>query len=61
MKVNISIECHDVSDLKTHLSVIRQNLLAELKTQGLLLSNKTIELFDGNCYGEHSIKVEFDA
>lgn len=61
MKVSITIDCEDVADLKTHISVIRARLLAELKVSGLLLSNEPLELFDGNCYGEHSIKVEFDA
>lgn len=53
MKVFIEIECEDDKDLFLHLSVIRQQLKKEFK------GNPDFEgvLEDGNCYGEHVIKV----
>lgn len=60
MKVNIEIDCSDVEEIFTHLSVIRQQLRKKFKTMWKEHPDKQWEPFtveDNNCYGVHTCEV----
>lgn len=53
MKVAIVVECEDVQDLMAHLSVIRQRIRYELKSD-----EQEINFDDENVYGSHKVLIE---
>lgn len=62
MKITIIIECEEnLQDVKTHLSVVRQQILSRLKNDSLNPTGEnSIEISDSNCYGNHEIKIEIE-
>lgn len=60
MKITIEINCDDdLQDVKTHLSVCRDQITKAIKMAETESCLNIIELSDNNCYGDHSIKIEF--
>lgn len=61
MKVTIEIECDTIAELRSHLSVMRMNVLKETKRKKLDRYHdelpKDTELRDDNCYGCHVLHV----
>lgn len=59
MEITIKIDCNDVEDIFTHLSIIRQQLRAKFKKIDLDVDLfKTFKVEDNNCYGYHSVIVK---
>ena len=51
MRVKIVIECEDIKDLMTHLSVIRSQIKKSLP------SDKTVVIEDETFYGGHKVTI----
>ena len=59
MKVTIQIDCNTINELKLHLTEIRRQINVHEK-KGLLSGDLAKEVIfnDGNCYGEHTVKIK---
>lgn len=56
MFIEINIDCEDEKELLSHLSVIRQQIKKEWKSQGEYIKvPATLE--DSNCYGNHTVNI----
>lgn len=64
MEIKIDIECDNISDLYTHLRVLREQIKKETKKLKLNPFNDEFpdgfKLEDGNCYGEHTLIINPD-
>lgn len=61
MKINIIIDCEDnLQDVKTHLSVVREQVIKTMKEADAKGWYRDRELSDSNCYGEHTISMKFE-
>lgn len=57
MKAQITIECETVSELITHLDVLKKQIVDKAKEINIKVSEdefpQMLRLTDGNCYGDH--------
>lgn len=62
MKINITIDCEDnLQDVKTHLSVVREQVVKAMKEADAKGWYRDRELSDSNCYGEHTISMKWES
>lgn len=61
MEILIKINCDDdLQDVKTHLSVIREQIIKAVKKSIDKFDLDPVNLSDNNCYGSHDIDIKFE-
>lgn len=60
MKITIEVECDQLGELTSHLSVLIKGIKKYVKKNKLTADADVpgdLELYDDNCYGTHELKV----